>query len=176
MTAARGHEVRRRLLAAAVELVPERGWTAVSTRVLAERAGVTPSVVHYHFSSMQALLAEAVLGAMRAVASVVDDVLAAAESPGDAVDTMIGGFSGADSTSVLFVEAYLAAMRDERLRKDISAVIDGVRQRFGDWLAERGVAAPHDTAAAVLAALDGAVLHRGLGAGPSATALRRMVS
>jgi len=30
-------------LSAAVELIPERDWTAVSTRVLAERAGVTPS-------------------------------------------------------------------------------------------------------------------------------------
>lgn len=49
--AARGREVPQRLLAAAAELIPERGWTAVSTRVLAERAGVTPSVVHYHFSS-----------------------------------------------------------------------------------------------------------------------------
>ena len=61
----RGNEVRQRLLAAAVELIPERGWTAVSTRVLAERAGVTPSVVHYHYSSLQALLREAVVGAMR---------------------------------------------------------------------------------------------------------------
>ncbi|MFD1052553.1 helix-turn-helix domain-containing protein, partial [Kibdelosporangium lantanae] len=37
-----GEEVRQRLLAAAVQLIPERGWSAVSTRVLAERAGVTP--------------------------------------------------------------------------------------------------------------------------------------
>jgi hypothetical protein len=35
----------------------------VSTRLLADRAGVTPSVVHYHFGSVQALLVEAVLGA-----------------------------------------------------------------------------------------------------------------
>lgn len=41
---ARGQDVRRRLRVAA-ELIPERGWAAVSTRVLADRAGVTPSVV-----------------------------------------------------------------------------------------------------------------------------------
>jgi AcrR family transcriptional regulator len=52
-TAKQGQEVRLRLLTAAAELIPERGWSAVSTRILAERAGVTPSVVHYHFSSIQ---------------------------------------------------------------------------------------------------------------------------
>jgi AcrR family transcriptional regulator len=66
--AVRGEAVRRRLPAAALELVPERGWPAVSTRVIAERAGVTPSVVHYHFASVQALLVEAVLGAMQGMA------------------------------------------------------------------------------------------------------------
>lgn len=60
-----GLQVRERLLSTAIELVPERGWSAVSTRILAERAGVSPSVVHYHFSSMPALLGEAVVTAMR---------------------------------------------------------------------------------------------------------------
>lgn len=41
--ALRGQEVRQRLLRAAIELIGERGWSAVSTRVLAERAGVTPA-------------------------------------------------------------------------------------------------------------------------------------
>lgn len=55
-TAARGEEARRRPLAAALEPVPERGRPAVGTRVLVERAGVTPSVVHDHFASVQAVL------------------------------------------------------------------------------------------------------------------------
>src|SRR5215218_10063879 len=64
----RGREVRRRLVQAARELVPERGWAAVSTRTVAERAGVAPGLVHYHFASLQALLAEAAVGAMRDLA------------------------------------------------------------------------------------------------------------
>ena len=74
--ATRGRDVRQRLLAAAVELIPERGWTAVSTRVLAERAGVTPSVVHYHFPSVAALLDEAAVGFLRGVVAGIDEVLA----------------------------------------------------------------------------------------------------
>ncbi|MGH3673909.1 MAG: TetR/AcrR family transcriptional regulator, partial [Pseudonocardiaceae bacterium] len=37
--AERGREVRLRLLGSAAELIAERGWTGVSTRILAERAG-----------------------------------------------------------------------------------------------------------------------------------------
>lgn len=181
--AERGREVRQRLLAAAVELIPERGWTAVSTRVLAERAGVTPSVVHYHFPSLPALLNEAVVGAMRQVLAEMDAFLDTARTPADAVDAMLASadqYTGADPLSLLFVEAYLASTRDERLREQVGGVVEGFRQRFGRWLGERGVQAPEETATALVAAIDGLLLHRGLGAGPDlgpvAAVLRRLVS
>ncbi|HET6287357.1 MAG TPA: helix-turn-helix domain-containing protein, partial [Amycolatopsis sp.] len=79
--AERGQAVRRRLLEAAVALVPERGWSAVSTRILADRAGVTPSVVHYHFPSLQDLVIEAVLGVMREVAVAFEPALETVETP-----------------------------------------------------------------------------------------------
>lgn len=181
--AARGHEVRQRLLAAAVELIPERGWTAVSTRVLADRAGVTPSVVHYHFPSLSAVLNEAVIGLMRQVFGELDAYLDRARTPAEAVDALLestGQYTGADPMSLLFTEAYLAATRDERLREQIADVVEGFRRRFGRWLGERGVPAPDETAAVVAAAVDGLLLHRGLGAGPdarsAAAVLRRLVS
>lgn len=181
--AARGREVRQRLLTAAVELIPERGWRAVSTRVLAERAGVTPSVVHYHFPSLPALLNEAVVGLMRQVLAELDAFLDTARTPADAVDAMLASadqYTGADPMSLLSVEAYLAATRDEQLREQISGVVEGFRQRFGRWLGEHGVPAPDETAAVLVAAVDGVLLHRGLGtgpdAGPVAAVLRRLVS
>lgn len=181
-TAQRGHEVRQRLLAAAVELIPERGWTAVSTRVLAERAGVTPSVVHYHFPSLPALLHEAVTGVVRQVLADVDAFLDTARTPADAVDAMFASvdrYTGADPMSLLSVEAYLAASRDERLRERISGVVGEFRQRLAHWLGERDVAAPGETATVLVAAFDGLLLHRGLGldpeAGPTAEVLRRLV-
>jgi AcrR family transcriptional regulator len=181
--AARGREVRQRLLAAAVELIPERGWAAVSTRVLAERAGVTPSVVHYHFPSLGALLNEAVVGVIRAVLAEVDAVLDAARTPTEVVEAMLASvdhYTGADATSLLGVEAYLAAARDERLREEIGGLVEEFRQRLGQWLGEHGVPAPNDTAAVLVATVDGLLLHRGLGAGtnagPAAAVLRRLVS
>jgi AcrR family transcriptional regulator len=180
--AERGLEVRQRLLAAAAELIPERGWTAVSTRTLAERAGVSPSVVHYHFLSLPALLRESVVSLMRRVLAELDTFLDTASTPSDAVDAMLASvdqYTGADPLSLLFIEAYLAATRDEQLREQLAAVVGSFRQRFGRWLGERGVTAPDDTAVVLTAAIDGLVLHRGLlpgpGAGSLAAVLRRLV-
>lgn len=177
--AERGREVRQKLLVAAVELIPERGWTAVSTRVLAERAGVSPSVVHYHFPSLAALLNEAVLGVMRAMVGELDALLDTVSTPADAVAALLASverYSGADPTSLLFIEAYLAATRDEALRTEISEILSGFRARFARWLAGHGQEAPEETAAVLLAVLDGLLLHRGLGAGVSTgDVLRRLV-
>jgi AcrR family transcriptional regulator len=65
--------VRDRLLAAAAELIAEKGWGAVSTRVLADRAGVGSGVVHYHFDSTQAVLVQASVGALRTALAGADD-------------------------------------------------------------------------------------------------------
>jgi AcrR family transcriptional regulator len=178
-TAKQGQEVRQRLLAAAAELIPERGWTAVSTRILAERAGVTPSVVHYHFSSVQEVLAEAAIGTMRQVVAAAD--FSAASTPAAAVDAMMAAveqYDGTDPTSLLFIETYLAATRDERLRAQITTVVTEFRARVADWLAIHQVPDPAATAAVLAATIDGLLLHRALEPDAPAvtTVLRRLVS
>lgn len=186
-TAEQGREVRRRLLAAAVELIPERGWPAVSTRVLADRAGVTPSVVHYHFPSLPALLNEAAITAMRTTIDELDGFLAQARTPADAVDALCAAldeYRGDDPRSLLFVEAYLAGARDPELRERITGVLDAFGRTFGDWLGAHGVAAAPEVAAVLMAAIDGLVLRRGLVGGRSggrdiaatATVLRRLLT
>ncbi len=69
------------------------------------------------------------------------------------------------SASLVLVEAYLAASRDEQLRERIRAELDRVRQQIADVLRAHGVSASQETAAVTVAALDGLLLHRGLGAG-----------
>ena len=54
--ALRGEATRERVLAAAREILLERGFAQTSTRAVAERAGVQLSLVHYHFGSKQRLL------------------------------------------------------------------------------------------------------------------------
>lgn len=179
----RGREVRERLLAAAAELIVERGWTAVSTRTLAQRAGVTPSVVHYHFPSVQALLREAAITGMNAAVGELDKFLDSAGGAGDVVEAMlasVASYSGTDPTSMLFIEAYLAGTRDEVLREQIADALRSLRVSLGRRLADRGVADPDATAAVLLAALDGVLLHRALDGGidgqAAAAILRRLVT
>lgn len=180
--AERGREVRQRLLTAAVELIPERGWTAVSTRVLAERAGVTPSVVHYHFPSMAELLNEAVLGLMRQVLAASEEQVGEGGDPASTIRAMVASvaeYSGDDPTSMVFLEAYLAATRDAGLRERIAAELRRFRDGVGALLAAHEVPEPEATAAVLAAAIDGLLLHRALDEGPEtravATVLGRLV-
>jgi AcrR family transcriptional regulator len=56
--AIRGEATRERVLAAARDVLLERGFSQTSTRAVAERADVPLSLVHYHFGSKQRLLIE----------------------------------------------------------------------------------------------------------------------
>jgi AcrR family transcriptional regulator len=164
-TATRGQEVRQRLLAAAAELIPELGWSAVSTRILAQRAGVTPSVVHYHFASVQQVLSEAAVAAMRQVVEASEELFTSATTPAAAVDAMLASvaqYDGTDPMSLLFIETYLAATRDERLRTQIATIVTDFSARVADWLALHQVPEPAETAAVLAAAVDGLLLHRSL--------------
>lgn len=163
--AERGREVRQKLLAAAAELIPELGWNAVSTRVLAERAGVAPGLVHYHFSSLQALLGESAVGVMRRVMSTAGPVLDSAETVEAGMDMILGSldaYTGSDSTSLLFIEAYLAATRDENLRGELTTLVADFRRDLARWLGEQGRDRPEETATVLAAAIDGVLLHRAL--------------
>ncbi|OJF16028.1 TetR/AcrR family transcriptional regulator [Couchioplanes caeruleus] len=182
-TAERGRQARQRLLQAATELIAERGWSAISTRMLAERAGVAPGVVHYHFTSVQALLSEAALQAARSLTAQAGPVLAGARSADEALTVllaMLDGSGGTDAVSVLFVETYLAAARDEALQSALGEVIAEFRRQLADRLAAHAVPDPAATAAVLAAAVDGVILHRTLLPGPDgstvATVLRRLLT
>ncbi len=167
----RGQQVRERLRRAAVELIAEQGWRGVSTRSVAERAGVGAGLVHYHFASLEALLREAAVGVLREVAGGLDELLDGAADPPDAVRLVLGSLaevSGRDPVSVVFVETYLAAARDPALRADVAAVLAGFRHRLAGWMAGHGVADPERTAAVLAATVDGLLLHRGLDPGLTA--------
>ncbi|WP_326691699.1 TetR/AcrR family transcriptional regulator [Streptomyces sp. NBC_01795] len=174
----RGKEVRQQLLRAAAELIAELGWPAVSTRVLATRAGVGPGLVHYHFASLQALLTEAALGVMRGLADELTALLDQVRSPEEGLELIVGGLGGhdpQDPTSRLFSEAYLAATRDAELRHAIGELIVEFRRPLALWLAEHDVPEPEATAAVLAAALDGIMLHRALSPGLTAEDITRVL-
>lgn len=163
--AIRGQQVRQRLRQAAVELIAERGWRAVTTRLVAERAGVGAGLVHYHFASVEGLLQEAATGLMREAVAEVEHLLDVADDVDRGMDLVLGAldaYTGQDPTSLVFLETYLAATRDARLGAEVAGIIAAVRGRLADWLDRCGTADPGPTAAVLAAAVDGLLLHRGL--------------
>jgi AcrR family transcriptional regulator len=179
----RGRDARLQLLSTAAELIAELGWNAVSTRILAERAGVTPGLVHYHFPSLQALLRDAALGMLSDLLFSTEALFENARTLDAGVDLMLSSldaYTGGDPTSLLFTETYLAATRDEALRDELVALVAEFRQQLARWLAEHGADTPDDTASVLAAAIDGVILHRALNPALTTSAvaplLRRLIT
>lgn len=165
-SAERGRSTRQRLLDAAVPLIVEAGWGGVTTRMVAERAGVAPGVVHYHFSSVTDLLTEAAVGFAAELLAGTSRELARRPGPAEGVRWLTGEvsrYSGTDPASLLLVETFLAATRLPALRTRLGELVTGFRAEVAAWLRRHGHPGDADAAAALLAAaIDGIMLHRAL--------------
>lgn len=71
------------LVAAAVEIVREEGFSAASARAIAERAGCAQGLVFYHFGSVTALLLAALDAVSAERSTRYSAAMAAATSPAD---------------------------------------------------------------------------------------------
>ncbi len=166
----------------------ERGWGAVSTRLVAQRAGVNQALVHYHFGSKEALLRRAIVETIEAELAVAVGPLLAAERFTDglgAAFAAIDRFDPASRSGVLLAEAMLQATRDPVVRETIATELAGFRRLLADRLRAAVTAGEvradldaDATASALAALLDGLLLHRLAdpatelgGLGPSISAL-----
>lgn len=166
----RGDATRARIARAAVELVAELGWDAVTTRAVAARAEVNPALVHYHFGSMEALLRGAVVAALEEeigqAARPLVEAPTLAEGLAGAADA-IGRFDLETPAASLLIEAMVRAMRDP----DLAEVIVGSLREFRALVAARVRAAsasgeapadlaPEASGVLIAAVLDGLYFHR----------------
>lgn len=161
---------RDRILDAAALLVGERGWDAVTTRSVAERAGVNQALIHYHFGSMEVLLREAVLGAMTRELELAVAPLFGAVPIADGLRSLGREMATIDPTSprgVLFIEALLRTARDPAMNEAMAAELQAFRRQFAERLASEAAQGRVRTdipmvalSAALTAALDGLLLHR----------------
>jgi AcrR family transcriptional regulator len=158
-------EARQRILDAAVRRIAREGIDGVRIARIAMDARVSAALVHYHFASRDALLAEAIdhsyeiagdvrtldpetaVGAHERLAAMVEQCL---PLPGSQRDDWL-----------LWVELWLGAARRPELRETAAKLY----ARLHDWFAgeiETGIEAgelepcdPHATADLVIALLDG---------------------
>lgn len=156
---------RAQLLKAAAELIAEIGWNAVTTRRLADHAGIRSGLVHYHFDSLQALLR---LAAMGRITLLLDETSAQlgeeadVEEGTEALLSLVVLFDGSDPTSLLVIETYLAATRDQLLKEQLVEAMARFHRTLTSALARSGNPTPEPTALVILAALDGLALQKGL--------------
>ncbi len=166
MTAARGPSARERILAAAVGRIAQEGIDGVRIARIAIDAHVSPSLIHYHFATREALLAEALDYSYTRAG---DARISAGELPGashaERLDSMIDqclpGTPALEQDWVLWVELWLRAVRHDELRE----VAAELYARLHDWFAaeiaagvESGEFArcePDEIADHVLALIDG---------------------
>jgi AcrR family transcriptional regulator len=121
---------RERLLRAGAELIAELGWGRVTTRAVAERAGVPHGAVSYHFRGKQELLIESCLAAF--VEAVPLEEYAAQLT----VDDLVGliqaqvteGLESNAALGRLMFEAMREAERDEVLRERLGSMVSRYRE------------------------------------------------
>jgi AcrR family transcriptional regulator len=157
---------RERILDAAVKLIAREGIDDVRIARIAMAAGVSASLLHYHFDSREALLAEALEHSYElagtARISVPDDAPAPATQRLKAmIDQCLPLDEELRDDWVLWVELWLRAVRHPELRPTAARLYARMHTWFADAIAEGAatgeftVAAPERTADRLLALIDG---------------------
>jgi AcrR family transcriptional regulator len=152
-----------------MELAAERGWDAVTTRQIAERAGVNQALIHYHFGSKEGLLHTAFELALRGMFAAPTDALLSAPSFAAGAAELVRALEAIDPSNAeaLFsMEALSRATRDETVRRSMAAVLGEFRASVAERISAAQQAGelrpeldPEGTATALAALFDGFGLH-----------------
>ena len=159
-------DVRTRLLDAARDLVAERGWSAATSRALADRAGANLALINYYFGSKGDLLLAALDRSMTSMAdaAAVDGGLTALLEDARRFAQAQAGATSPD-VGMLFA-ATLEAAHNTKVRDAVRMHLGAFRAYVAGAIEQsiRNGELPESTNAAALGAamaamLDGLVLH-----------------
>jgi len=168
-SAQRSAATKERIQKATVELVQEIGWRQVTTRRIAERAGVNQALVHYHFGTVDALLRQAVIAELdQQMAEPIEQMLTS-DTPGEGIRRLSDWLRAVDPSSsmaVLSAEVLAFATRDEAVREWMAGLLDTVRTQMSrsieaaqaDGTVRADVSAA-GVAVVVAALIDGLIFH-----------------
>ena len=130
-------DARERILEAACDVIAEHGIDDVRIARIAALAGVSPPLVHYHFATREALMAEALehsfelLGDVRTTAAEAED-WTAAQKLGWMIDQSLPFAGPGDREWRLWLELWGRAARQEELKP----VAARLYARYDAWIAE----------------------------------------
>ncbi|HEY8000385.1 MAG TPA: TetR/AcrR family transcriptional regulator [Solirubrobacterales bacterium] len=129
------HIRKPQLLAAAAEVIAERGFAATRIADVAERAGTSPPGVLYWFDSRDQLLAEALSFAERSFHDELVAALDALEDPRARLATLIERSVGGDDW-VLWIELWTRALRDPQVSESRQLLDDDWRAQIASIVAD----------------------------------------
>jgi DNA-binding transcriptional regulator YbjK len=162
---AKGQRRRDSLVRAAAQVVAERGYAGVTHRAVAERAGVPVGTITYYFSSIGELVLAGVASNQAALAeefeTELEAHLAADHTPAEACAWLAGVLVALTVPSVLVAfEVYLNAYRDPAMCETVATSLAGFERAATTALAALGAHRPEASAPALVALVDGFLLHR----------------
>jgi AcrR family transcriptional regulator len=145
---------RALLLQAAARVYARRGFDGATLDEVAEEAGFTKGAVYDHFGSKEnllvALLDEHLTIEIAEQVALFDPAKATAERPRAGADRWMTELRDDPDVFRLFVELWVHAQRDERLRRRLVTGMNAMRTTFKAFAAERSAysgLAPSDQAA-----------------------------
>ena len=156
------HVRRPVILAAAAQVIRERGLENARVADVADRVGTSASSILYYFESKAELLKEALTSVEERYYEDLERELSEIEGARDRLVKIVGGgASEGDYDAALWMELWAKALRDPELaatradldgrwREAIAAVV-----RYGQERGEFGPAEPESFAALLAALLDG---------------------
>jgi AcrR family transcriptional regulator len=163
------HIRRPQILAAAAEVIAERGVAATRIADIAKRCEVSPPAVLYWFDSKEQLLAEALVADDDQFYEELRERLEAAGSARERLTALFEAAADGAHDFALWLELWNQALRDEQMRKarerfdarwrgEIEAIV-----REGQEAAEFGPADPALVALSLSALIDGLTVQVALG-------------
>jgi AcrR family transcriptional regulator len=150
---------RTRILEAAVRLIARDGLDEARMARIAMAAGVSPSLLHYHFASRDALLAEALAHSYETAGD--ERIAAEEEAPSAAVrlqrmiDHCLPNPGKLREDWILWVELWLHAARRPELRATSAQLYARMHEWFAETVGELGAGDAARTTDRLLALIDG---------------------
>jgi TetR/AcrR family transcriptional regulator, regulator of biofilm formation and stress response len=156
---------RERILQATLQLIGEQGLGAVTNRAVAERAGVSPGSLTYHFASQTELLRESLLRFVGQEAQRLEGLAEGLEGTTAEVDEVAAAVQAVVQTAdrrdqLAQMELYLQAARDPELREVADLAFAAYDRAARAVLVALGVADPEPLVPATIALVDGFELRR----------------
>jgi AcrR family transcriptional regulator len=130
-----------KLLAGALACLHRLGLRGTTSRAIAAAAGVNLGAITYHFGSKDELVAQALLSAVRGWMEPALEILRRDMDPAErllaAVEQLRTAFEGARDMLPVYLEALVAAPRNDTLRTGIEATLTEVRTLLSAQLREQ---------------------------------------